>query len=124
MTDLISKRQMVEKINDLFLDKYEAKANSDLTEFYKEVLKILINEKGQSNWIPVKDGLPEDDGEYMVWSDEFEICEFDAESQTFGYTYYEYDEMYSRLVCWDDCINKKVTHWTYLPDAPESEGIE
>lgn len=66
MTDLISKRQMVEKINDLFLDKYEAKANSDLTEFYKEVLKILINEKGQSNWISVKDRLPDKDGKYLV----------------------------------------------------------
>lgn len=56
---MISKKQMVEKINDLFLDKYEVKANSDLTEFYKEVLKILINEKGQSKWISVKDRLPE-----------------------------------------------------------------
>lgn len=58
MSDWISKRQMVDKIEDLFLDKYEEKANSDLTGFFKEVLKILVNDKGQP-WISVKDRLPE-----------------------------------------------------------------
>jgi hypothetical protein len=37
MSDLISKKQMVDKIEDLFLDKYEEKANSDLTGFFKIV---------------------------------------------------------------------------------------
>ena len=59
MGRLIDKGKVVDKISDLFLDKYEEKASSDLTEFYKEVLKILINEKGQSDWISVKDRLPE-----------------------------------------------------------------
>lgn len=40
MSSLIDKGKVADKISDLFLDKYEAKANSDLMEFYKEVLKI------------------------------------------------------------------------------------
>ena len=124
MSSLINKGKVADKISDLFLDKYEVKANSDLTEFYKKVLKIVVNEKSQSNWISIKDRLPEDDGKYMVWYGEFEICEFDAESQTFGYTYEDYDEMYSHLVCWDDCINKKVTHWAYLPEPPKESSNE
>lgn len=124
MNSLIDKGKVVDKISDLFLDKYEVKANSDLTEFYKEVLKIVVNEKSQSNWISIKDRLPEDDSKYMVWYGEFEICEFDAESQTFGYTYEDYDEMYSHLVCWDDCINEKVTHWAYLPEPPKESSNE
>ena len=57
MDSLIDKGKVADKISDLFLDKYEAKANSDLTEFYREVLKILVNEKGQP-WVSVKDRLP------------------------------------------------------------------
>lgn len=70
-----------------------------------------------NGWISVKDRLPEDDGKYVVWSDgELNICEYDVESQTFGDTFYDYDEMYSKLLCWDDDINKFVTHW--LPTKP------
>lgn len=75
-----------------------------------------------SGWISVKDRLPEDDGKYMVWyKGEADICEFDTDSQTFGYTYDDYDEMYSHLVCWDDGMNKDVTHWQHLPERPKGE---
>lgn len=73
-------------------------------------------------WISVKERLPENDGEYIVWCrGKLEICDFDAESQTFGYIYDDYDEMYSHLVCWDDL--KGVTHWMSLP-KPSKEMIE
>lgn len=73
-------------------------------------------------WISVKDKLPKEDGKYMVWyRGELDICEFDAESQTFGYTYDDYDEMYSHLVYWDDSMDKKVTHWMPLPEPPKGE---
>lgn len=76
-------------------------------------------------WISVKDRLPEDDGKYMVWyKGELDICEFDVESQTFGYTYDDYDEMYSHLVCWDDGMDKDITHWMPLPEPPKDGDTE
>ena len=76
-------------------------------------------------WISVKDRLPEDDGKYMVWyKGELDICEFDVESQTFGYTYDDYDEMYSHLVCWDDGMDKDITHWMPLPELPKDGDTE
>ena len=73
-----------------------------------------------NGWISVDERLPEDDGKYMVWyKGELDICEFDTDSQTFGYTYDDYDDMYSRLVCWDDGMDKDVTHWKPLPEPPK-----
>lgn len=73
-----------------------------------------------NQWISVKDRLPEDDGKYMVWyKGELDICEFAAESQTFGYTCDDYDEMYSHLVYWDDGMDKDITHWLPLPEPPK-----
>lgn len=105
MTDLISKRQMVEKINDLFLDKYEVKANSDLTEFYKEVLKILINEKGQSNWISVKNRLPDRLFEDVLTYDGREIRINWLEELIDDTFYFAYGE--------------SITHWMPLPELPK-----
>lgn len=102
----------------------------DLTRFYdgEVTARELIDEQPtieaepDNGWISVKDRLPEDDGKYMVWYKcEWDICEFDAESQTFGYTYDDYDEMYSHLVCWDDGMDKDVTHWRHLPEPPKGE---
>ena len=88
----------------------------------KEKIKQMptVETEPDDNWISVEDRLPEDDGKYMVWyKGEWDICEFNVDSQTFGYTYDEYDEMYSHLVCWDDSMNKDVTHWQHLPRRPE-----
>lgn len=86
----------------------------------KNYVKHFIESK--TPWISVKDRLPEADGKYMVWRDgEWEICEFDAEYQRFGYTYEDYDEMYSRLIQWDDNIHDDVTHWMPLPKKPKGE---
>lgn len=75
-----------------------------------------------SGWISVDDRLPEDDGKYMVWyKGELDICEFDTDSQTFGYTHDDYDEFYSYLVYWDDGMNKDVTYWRPLPEPPKGE---
>lgn len=75
-----------------------------------------------SEWISVKDRLPDKDGKYVVWYDgELNICEYDVESQTFGDSFYDYDEMHSKLLCWDDDINKFVTHWLLLAEPPKSE---
>lgn len=115
MTDLISKRQMVEKIDDLFLDKYEAKASSDLTEFYKEVLKILINEKSQSVWTSVKDRLPEKSVPVLICATGHRVTAYyDKVKEVFRLT--EDENLYY--------LTEYVTHWTYLPEPPESEDDE
>ena len=99
-----------------------------ITKAVREMVKVLIQAEPTADvepvkgWISVKDRLPENDGKYMVWyRGELDICEFDAESQTFGYTYDDYDEMYSHLVYWDDSMDKKVTHWMPLPEPPKGE---
>ena len=113
MTDLISKRQMVEKINDLFLDKYEAKANSDLTEFYKEVLKILVNEKGQSDWVSVKDRLPDKGGKYLVCG-KVALSDIHGEPiQLVRFT--ERKEWLTSL---------SVKYWMLLPELPKETDVE
>lgn len=106
--------------------------NQTIQEVVKTVIgnvKITAHEPASDDqpvkWISVKDRLPEDDGKYMVWyKGELDICEFDVESQTFGYTYDDYDEMYSHLVCWDDGMDKDITHWMPLPEPPKDGDTE
>lgn len=57
MGNLIDKGKVADKISDLFLDNYPD-PSKELETFYKEVLKIVVNEEGQP-WISVKDRLPE-----------------------------------------------------------------
>lgn len=114
MSDLISKRQMVDKIEDLFLDKYEEKANSDLTGFFKEVLKILVNDKGQP-WISVKDRLPEKSVSVLICANGHRVTAYyDKVKEVFRLT--EDENLYY--------LTEYVTHWTYLPETPESEGVK
>jgi hypothetical protein len=108
---------MVEKINDLFLDKYEAKANSDLAEFYREVLKILINEKGQSNWISAKDKLP-DNNFYVL------VTYYDLGIKDYCISIGAY---YAKENVWvDDTFTKivNVTAWMPLPQPPKETDAE
>ena len=82
--------------------------------------RYVMDVQPVKQWISVKDRLPDDNGKYMVWyKGELDICEFDVESLTFGYTYDDYDEMYSHLVCWDDGMDKDITHWMHLPEPPK-----
>ena len=114
MGSLIDKGKVVDKISDLFLDKYEAKANSDLTGFFKEVLKILVNDKGQSGWISVSDSLPKDN--------ELVIC-----ATTDGivrlYEYYA-TKGYNKPHFWNGALiaDKKITHWMPFPEPPQGEN--
>lgn len=104
MSDWISKRQMVDKIEDLFLDKYEEKANSDLTGFFKEVLKILVNDKGQP-WISVKDRLPDEIGKVLV----IDNGKVDINSWAGKYEGWYY-------------ANKNITHWMPFPEPPKENN--
>lgn len=103
--------------------EWDSGYNVALSEMREKIKQIpTIEAEPDNGWISVKDRLPENDGKYMVWyKGEEDICEFDTDSQTFGYTYDDYDEMYSHLVCWDDGMNKDVTHWQPLPEPPKGE---
>lgn len=85
MSSLIDKGKVTDKINDLFLDNYP-NPSKELETFYKEVLKIVVNEKDQFNWISVKNRLPEPSARVLTYS-----------------------------------VKEAVTHWSYLPEPPESE---
>lgn len=116
---LIDKDKLIKKIKA----EIDAWAKSRMCITADELLETIeeFEEEAEpvDRWISVKDRLPENDGKYMVWyKGECEKCEFDTDSQTFGYTYDDYDEMYSHLVCWDDGIHKDVTHWRLLPEPP------
>ena len=105
MNDLISKRQIVDKIQDLFLDKYEEKANSDLTGFFKEVLKILVNDKGQS-WISVKDKMPQTGESVLVYGKNG--ISLVGAYWKWGWTTTGYCNV--------------ITHWMPLPELPKGEN--
>ena len=54
MNSLIDKGKVADKISDLFLDSYP-NPSKELEMFYKEVLKIVVNEEPQSKWVNVKE---------------------------------------------------------------------
>lgn len=116
MSSLIDKGTIVERIDDLFFDHYfdnYPNPSKDLEKFYKEVLKIVINAEPQNKWISVKNKLPDKDGKYLV-------CGKVALSDIHGEPI--------RLVRFTErkewLTSLSVKYWTYLPDVPESEGIE
>lgn len=105
MNNLIDKGTIVERIDDLFFDNYP-NPSKDLETFYKEVLKIVINAKPQNNWISVKDRLPQQYRDVIVF----------------------YDDIKRVGVNWLDSHNEfmfykdmNITYWMPLPEPPESE---
>lgn len=128
---LIDGEELLNDINEsIEIESESESADTMKSKIVISALRIARNYvkrfiKHKSPWISVKDELPKADGKYMVWRDgEWEICEFDAEYQRFGYTYEDYDEMYSRLVGWDDTIHDDVTHWMPLPEKPKEDKDE
>lgn len=120
MSEYVEKEEVLKQI-DCWLMTGEYKYSNATHYLDKRISSI----KPKSEWISVKDRLPDKDGKYMVWYKgewddcEFDVCEFDVDSKTFGFTYDDYDEMNSPLVCWDDDMDKYVTHWRPLPEPPK-----
>ena len=85
------------------------------------VLDIIDNAPSVNRCISVKDALPDTDGEYLVYTDHYEIVEYDTELQQFGHTDEYKDEMGYNIVEWYEVHN--VTHWMPLPKPPES-GVQ
>ena len=110
---LIDKGKVADKISDLFLDNYP-NPSKDLEMFYKEVLKIVVNEEGQSNWISVKERLP-DNNLYVL------VTYYDLGIKDYCISIGAY---YAKENVWvDDTFTKivNVTAWMLLPKPPENE---
>ena len=116
---LIDKGKVADKISDLFLDNYP-NPSKDLETFYKEVLKIVVNEEGQP-WVSVKHELPENNEEVLVWFEYFRFGEYNRLYQTWGIGEYfkNYDTwMINHETGWRDL---RVIAWLPIPEPPDSE---
>lgn len=60
-----------------------------------------------SNWISVKERLPEDDNYYLTYTTEH-TC-----------VVYRYDGDGEWVDDWDDSANHDITHWQPLPEPPK-----
>jgi hypothetical protein len=69
--------------------------------------------------IPVDDSLPDNDGEYLVYTDHYEIAEYDTELRQFGHTDEYKDELGYTITEWYEVHG--VTHWMPMPKPPESD---
>ena len=63
MGNLIDKDKVADKISD-FLDNYP-NLSEELETFYKEVLKIVVNEECQP-WVSICDDLPPEDTTVLI----------------------------------------------------------
>ena len=116
---LIDKGKVADKISDLFLDNYPD-PSKDLEAFYKEVLKIVVNEEGQP-WVSVKHELPKNNEEVLVWFEYFRFGEYNRLFQTWGIGEYfkNYDTwMINHETGWRDL---RVIAWLPIPEPPDSE---
>ena len=116
---LIDKGKVADKISDLFLDNYPD-PSKELETFYKEVLKIVVNEEGQP-WVSVKHELPENNEEVLVWFEYFRFGEYNRLFQTWGIG--EYFKNYDTWVINHETgwHKLRVIAWLPIPEPPESE---
>ena len=118
MNDLIYRNYLIEKFSDTGVPSVsETGKGYDLG--IAAALRVVKNAPSANLCISVKDALPDIDGEYLVYTDHYEIAEYDTELQQFGHTDEYKDELGYNIVEWYEVNN--VTHWMPLPKQPESE---
>jgi hypothetical protein len=80
------------------------------------------------NWISVKDRLPYESGEFIVYVEKdvsVTCCYFDTEYSSYCFKTHqrikiiEWVKQYGN--CCDDLLLKDVTHWMLLPPKPEDK---
>ena len=85
-----------------------------------------VEPKKKTEWIPVSERLPENNGTYLVWDKYgYQISDFNAEEQTFGFLNecnfdYETGEVYPP--CWVE--HDTVIAWMPLPAPFEPQESE
>lgn len=68
-----------------------------------------------SKWISVKDRLPEDSGEYMVYI----MANNEPKNKNISILYYT--NLSKRFIIHDYDNLFTITHWRYLPETPKGE---
>ena len=112
--DLIDRSFITNEINN-FLSQYNISYNA---LYVVSLFCGIINSAPTVNcMISVENALPNTDGEYIVYTDHYEIAEYDTELHQFGHTEEYKDEQGYNVVEWYEVCN--VTHWMPLPEKPE-----
>ena len=100
----MNKEKVIDKIADYVVDypRFEETAH--------EVAGLIFDlfEVCQPKWISVEDGLPEEDGRYLIMI-------FNKHQPEQG-TWMECEEWYGEK--WTRIYHATVTHWQHLPDTP------
>ena len=99
MDDLIYRNYLIEKFSDTGIP-----AVSEMGKGYDlgiaAALRVVKNAPSVNNCISVKDAFPDTNGEYLVYTDHYEIAEYDTELQQFGHTDEYKDELGYNIVEW------------------------
>lgn len=79
-----------------------------------------------SEWISVKDRLPESEGDYLICNtndDHYDVygCFYDSGSEEFGCWNACYDSFTLGYIGSDWIKNEAVTHWMHLPNPPKED---
>lgn len=70
-----------------------------------------VGEKQVNEWISVNDRLPEDENEYLVFTN----------SEILGFAYF--DVLEGWLISWVEGFEKDdITHWMPLPEPPRADA--
>lgn len=121
MNDLIDRSTVLAEIGE-FQKLFDETGDSHERVAYasaQHCILVIKSATSVNQCISVKDALPDTNGEYLVYTDHYEIVEYDTELQQFGYTDKYIDEQGYNAVEWYEVHN--VTHWMPLPKPPESE---
>ena len=102
MNNLIDKGKVADKMNDLLFDNYP-NPSEELETFYKEVLKIVVNEEGQP-WVSICDDLPPE-GTTVLILDKLGRLYFDKWNGS----------------GWRLSERGTIDFWINIPEPPESE---
>lgn len=103
------------------------KTATDVDPWAKEMAEDLLKEQEAMSWINVKDGLPNENGSYLVVykafqyafvdvkrfaKDLYSVDEYDFPNEHRP-GWYEYDDEYGYIE------RNDITHWMPLPNLPE-----
>lgn len=121
MNDLIDREYLFKTVEQM--EKIGTTDNeNDSVVSTNAVLDIIDNVPSVNRCISVKDALPDTDGEYLVYTNHYEVVEYDAKLHQFGYTDEYKDEQGYDVVEWYEVHN--VTHWMPLPKPPKGDSNE
>jgi hypothetical protein len=112
-------RAIIQEIIDIFNRDYPT-ASDETYEFFHDVLNVLRNSK--SEWVSVKDRLPDDDSEYLISMYHRFMIGGIYKKYTGRFVAKYYAEYKEWRIMNDVCTS--VTHWMPLPTPPKEDDAE